>query len=61
MGTSPVYLQPREFKSSREEAVDELIALGGKRRRVWLVLQGCVFELALESASNGVGLEQRLS
>lgn len=36
VGTSHVYLQPQEFKSSREEAVDELIALGGKRRRLWL-------------------------
>lgn len=29
VGTFHVYLQPQEFKSSREEAVDELIALGG--------------------------------
>lgn len=55
VGTFHVYLQPQEFKSSREEAVDELIALGGgERRRVWLLLQGCVFELALESASNAL-------
>lgn len=55
VGTSHVYLQPQELKSSREEAVDELRALGGKRRRLWLVLQGCVFELALESAPNALG------
>lgn len=55
VGTSHVYLQPQELKSSREEAVDELIALGGKRRRLCLVFQGCVFELALESSPNALG------
>lgn len=34
VGTSHVYLLPQELKSSREEAVDELIALGEKVKKV---------------------------